>query len=138
MKFKVIALLVAFISLIAACKSDEQQEFMRYYNGGNLLYKQHCQNCHGAQGQGLSQLIPPLTDSVYLKTNREKLSCLVNYGIEENVVVINKKAYQGSMPATDLPPVDIAKVLTYINNSFGNKLGLINVETVEKHLAACK
>lgn len=138
MKFKVIAIIVALISLLAACKSDEQQEFMRYYNGGNVLYKQHCQNCHGTQGQGLSQLIPPLTDSVYLKTNREKLSCMVKYGIQENVVVINKKTYQGSMPATDLPPVDIAKVLTYINNSFGNKLGLIDVETVEKNLATCK
>ncbi|MFD2146934.1 hypothetical protein [Mucilaginibacter antarcticus] len=42
------------------------------------------------------------------------------------------------MPAVDLAPIEIAQVLTYITNSFGNNLGLITGQDVEVDLKACK
>jgi len=42
------------------------------------------------------------------------------------------------MPVTDLPPIEIAQVLTYIKNSFGNKQGLVTAEQVNKDLQDCK
>jgi hypothetical protein len=46
-------------------------------------------------------------------------------GLKETIITINGKNYEGAMPANDLAPIDIAKVLTYIGNSFGNKMGTI-------------
>lgn len=139
MKIKVIAAISVILAIIvASCQSEEQMEYQRYYNGGKILYEKHCQNCHNANGQGLSSLIPPLTDSVYLRANRAKLACMVKYGINETIIKINGKAYEGAMPATDLAPIEIAKVLTYVNNSFGNKMGLTDVDQVGEDLADCK
>jgi mono/diheme cytochrome c family protein len=138
MKFKVIATITVLLAIIISCQSEEQLEFQRYYNGGKILYEKHCQNCHSAKGEGLSNLIPPLTDPVYLKNNKHTLACMVKYGINETIITVNGKAYEGAMPATDLAPVDIAMVLTYVTNSFGNKMGVIRAENVEADLLKCK
>ena len=139
MKLRIIGGLVILVCvIIASCQSDEQQEYQRYYNGGKILYEQKCQNCHSAKGEGLSNLIPPLTDAAYLKANKATLACMVRYGIKETIITVNSKAYEGAMPATELAPVDIAKVLTYVTNSFGNKMGVIRSEQVDADLIKCK
>ena len=138
MKLKIItgiSLLLAI--LIVSCQSESELEFSRYYSAGSLVYQSKCQNCHGANGEGLSALIPPLTDSVYLKTNKTRLACLVKYGLKGQLSVHNK-TFEGDMPATDLAPVHIAEVLTYITNSFGNKMGTVTSLQVENDLKNCK
>ena len=140
MKLKVIGAIAVLLGvLITACQSEAEQDFKRYYGGGMLLYKNKCQNCHGANGEGLSSLIPPLTDTTYLKKNKARLGCFIKYGISETIITINGKAYEGAMPANaDLTAIDVAKVLTYIGNSFGNKMGTIPFEVADADLANCK
>ena len=140
MKIKVIGAFVLLLSvLIAACQSEAELDFKRYYGGGMQIYKSKCQNCHGAGGEGLSNLIPPLTDTVYLKKHKALISCFIKYGINETIITINGKAYEGAMPSnTDMTPIDVAKVLTYVGNSFGNKVGIIPVDEVDADLAKCK
>jgi mono/diheme cytochrome c family protein len=127
----------AVILFIAACQSDENLEFKRYYSSGALVYQQHCQNCHGTNGEGLSALIPPLSDSTYLKKNITTLPCYIKNGLKGQIV-IKGKTFEDAMPANDLSPVEIAQVLTYIGNSFGNKLNTIDEQSVQKNLAGCK
>jgi mono/diheme cytochrome c family protein len=139
MKFKIIgSILLLLTVMIISCQSEDELEFKRYYTSGSLLYQQKCQNCHGAKGEGLSNLIPPLTDSVYLKKNKTQLACFVKYGIPETIITVNGKAYEGAMPATDLAPVEVAQVLTFITNSFGNKMGVVISDQAEKDLQGCK
>lgn len=139
MKIRLIGGIILLLSiLIAACQSDADQDYKRYFTGGAAIYKQKCQNCHGNNGEGLTSLIPPLTDTTYLKKNKDHLACIVRKGITEQVLTINSKAYEGSMPAnTDLAPIEIAKVLTFVTNSFGNRHGTVTVDMVEKDLNAC-
>ncbi len=138
MKFKIIAVLLSFIGIMAySCQSEEKIEFMRYYSSGQELYKSHCQNCHGQNGEGLAALIPPLTDAAYLKQNRSQLACYVKNGLKLPILV-NGKAYNGQMPPATLAPVEIAQVLTYVQNSFGNKAGLHNVDQVNTELGKCE
>jgi len=138
MKIKVIAAVgILLFVLIASCQSDEQIDFERYYSAGSLIYQIQCQSCHGQHGEGLRELIPSLTDSVFLKTNRSKLACSVKYGLKGKIAISNK-LFEGQMPPVDLPPVEIANVLTYITNSFGNKLGTITSKQVDDDLAKCK
>jgi len=138
MKYRIVAVLLLVISGLAySCQSESEIEYMRYYTSGQELYKTRCQNCHGAQGEGLAALIPPLTDSAYLKTNHTKLACYVQNGLQLPILV-NGKAYNGQMPASGLAPIEIAQVITYVQNSFGNKMGLHNVEEVNKDLGKCE
>jgi mono/diheme cytochrome c family protein len=138
MKLKIITAIGPLLFLIIiSCQSDEQMEFNRYYSAGSLVYQTRCQNCHGAKGEGLQGLIPPLIDSVFLKTNKTNLACFVKYGLKGKVT-ISGRLFEGAMPANDLAPVEIANVLTYVTNSFNNKTGTITSTQVEGDLAKCR
>ncbi len=138
MKTRIISGLLGLVALLVySCQSEEELEFMRYYTTGQELYRTNCQNCHGAQGEGLAALIPPLTDSAYLRTNKHQLACYVHNGLQLPIIV-NGKAYSGQMPASSLAPIQIAQVLTYIENSFGHQMGLHDVNSVNTELAKCE
>jgi mono/diheme cytochrome c family protein len=131
------AISAVIILFIVSCQSDESIEFKRYYSSGALVYQSHCQNCHGVNGEGLSALIPPLTDSIYLKNNKNALTCYITSGLKGQITV-KSKTFDDAMPANDLSPLEVAQVLTYIGNSFGNKLNTINEQTVQADLAKCR
>ncbi|MBS1524943.1 MAG: cytochrome c [Bacteroidetes bacterium] len=140
MKFKkngAILCCLSAILFIAACENQESVEFKRYYSNGSLIYQQHCQNCHGTNGEGLSALIPPLTDSVYLKNNRNSLACYIRNGLKGKIT-LDGKEFDDAMPANNLAPMEAAEVITYIQNSFGNKLGLTTIDQAESDLEKCK
>ena len=125
------------MTLLAACMNDQEIEFKRAYTAGEVVYYQHCRNCHGDKGEGLSALMPPLTDSVYLKKNNNTLACIVKYGLNNQLIIINKKPYQNQMPPSGLAPIEVAQVLTYIKNTFGNKQGVVTVNQVNSNLEKC-
>jgi mono/diheme cytochrome c family protein len=138
MKFKVTgSILLLLAVVIFSCQNDGQIEFNRYYSGGSAIYLAHCANCHGNKGEGLQALIPPLTDSAYLKKNKNVLACFLKNGLKEKII-INNKTFESEMPADSLAPIEIAKVLTYVTNSFGNKLGTINLQQVQDDMAKCR
>jgi mono/diheme cytochrome c family protein len=139
MRLKIITGIGLLLVILAvACQSDEQAEFNRYYSGGNVIYQAHCENCHGEKGEGLQALIPPLTDSVFLKNNKASLACYLKNGLKGKITVAGRD-FEGSMPAAaDLSPLEIAKVLTYVTNSFGNKAGVVNVQLVQGDLGKCR
>lgn len=138
MKFKMIGtILAAILFFLISCENEGDLEFKRYYTTGAVVYQTHCQNCHGIKGEGLSDLMPPLTDSIFLKKNKTSLACFVKFGLKEKVV-IHGKTYDDAMPASDLSPNEIAQVLTFIGNSFGNKLKTIDFQQVQTDLAKCK
>jgi mono/diheme cytochrome c family protein len=125
-------------TIFSACLGADSVKYQRYYADGSQVYKVHCQNCHMADGQGLAQLIPPLNDSTFLRKNRAKLACYIVYGLNDSIK-INGIDYQFAMPAEKhLAPIDLAKVLTYITNSFGNKQGIFDVKEVDQNLNNCQ
>ena len=136
MKLRVISIIGLLLTILIACQSEDKIEFARYYTSGTVIYQGKCQNCHGDKGEGLSALIPPLTDSAYLKANKQQLACMVKYGLNKPIKVAGK-AFYSQMPLNDLPPVEIAEVLTYITNSFGNKMGVVTTQMVEDNLKGC-
>ncbi len=139
MKFKVIlSICTALLILIASCQSGATLEFVRYYSEGSVVYQKRCENCHGAHGEGLNGLIPPLNDHVFMKANLHQLPCFIEYGLNSKITV-DRRAFEGKMPAAgELANIEIAQALTYITNSFGNKMGLFNVEMVNGDLQQCK
>jgi len=138
MKVKIIGIicLLAFFSMIYSCQSDASIEYSRYYSAGAVVYHDHCQNCHGDKGEGLNGLIPPLTDTLLLKSYKNNLACQLKNGLSGKITVKGKE-FDGSMPATDLSPIEFAQVLTYLTNSFGNKQGIFSDDMVQTALNKC-
>ncbi|MHA4895579.1 c-type cytochrome [Pedobacter sp. PWIIR3] len=134
-------ILFAFTIVIAAtalsCQDAGRLQYDMYYTNGRDLYIQHCQNCHGAKGEGLAALAPPLTDTVYLKTNKSKIACFIKNGLSDTITV-NGMQYDGKMPAENFANIDIAQLTVYITNTFGNKQGNYSQEQVATDLANCK
>jgi mono/diheme cytochrome c family protein len=139
MIFKVIGSISFLLALFftVSCENETSIEFKRYYSVGAEVYQNHCQNCHAANGEGLAALVPPLNDSVFLKKNKNSLACYIRSGLK-GPIIINGKPFDDAMPANELSPMEIAQALTYVGNSFGNKLNLITQEQVQADLAKCK
>lgn len=131
-------LFMTLISIIYACQDAGKIKQDVYYVNGRDLYIKHCQNCHGIKGEGLGTLAPPLSDTVFLTTNKARLACFIKNGIKDTIVV-NGQQYDGTMPAfPELYDIDIAQLLVYIGNSFGNKQGMYTPEQVSGDLKDCK
>ncbi|MEC3880359.1 c-type cytochrome [Parapedobacter sp. 10938] len=121
-----VAGLLSLYMVLHSCQSEQAIRTAQYTVNGKDVYTTHCQNCHGANGEGLGKLYPPLTDSTFLSTHREQLACIVKYGKAE-------------MPANPtLSPIEIAYVLTYIGNSFGHSMDMFTQEEIHSGLKACR
>jgi mono/diheme cytochrome c family protein len=111
--------------------------YQRYFVNGKGLYEKNCQNCHGTNGEGLGMLYPPLTDTVFLSSNRSSLACMIKNGLSGKITV-NNLSYETNMPGNaDLADIDIAQIIVYITNSFGNKQGFYDLKQVGVDLNGC-
>jgi len=130
--------LFTIIAIIISCQNQETIDLQNYLSNGKDIYKTKCQNCHGENGEGLGKLAPPLTDSVFLKNNKTRLACIIKNGISERIM-INGKEYQEKMPSfPELADIDVAQVMVYITNSFGNNQGFVPYSEVSVQLKNCK
>ncbi|WP_395625469.1 c-type cytochrome [Daejeonella sp.] len=130
--------ILALATIIQSCQNETSINYKRYYVNGKSIYEKNCQSCHGADGKGLGTLYPPLTDTTYLRLNRSQLACLIKNG-QQGEITINNISYDGIMPGNEtLADIDIAQVIVYITNSFGNKQGFFDTETVTSNLTKCK
>lgn len=137
-KYIIISLVsLTLISMFYSCQTAETVQKDTYYVNGRDLYIKHCQNCHGEKGEGLGALTPPLTDSTFMKANKENLACIIKNGISTPVTV-HGKVYEGKMPEFNLANIDLAQLIVYITNAFGHKQGMYTNQQVEKDLKNCK
>ncbi|RZK48596.1 MAG: cytochrome c [Pedobacter sp.] len=136
---KIIGILFLFFisAFIYSCQNAGEREYAQYYTAGKSIYEARCQNCHGVKGEGLADLAPPLTDTIYMQKNRNRFACSIQHGTSKPME-IHGKMYSEKMPSfPDLAPIDIAKVTVYITNSFGNKQGFYSYDQVIKDLENC-
>lgn len=130
--------ILLLVTIFFSCQSESEIEYKRYFIQGRNIYQTQCKNCHAENGEGLGELFPPLKEADYLKKNKSQLACIVNYGLKGNISV-NGKNYNAQMPAqTQLAPIEIAEVITYVTNAFGNQQGLYEVEKVNADLKKCR
>ncbi|MGC3988512.1 MAG: cytochrome c [Chthoniobacteraceae bacterium] len=89
---------------------------------GRQVYQLQCAACHGAEGQGMPNLHPPLTAQEWVNAPSKRLIALVLDGMQGDVTV-SGAVYRGVMPAwrSALTDGQIASVLTYVRQSWGNQ-----------------
>ncbi|NDE29313.1 MAG: cytochrome c [Flavobacteriia bacterium] len=98
---------------------------------GAEIYQDFCVQCHLPTGVGVSGVFPPLKDSDFLRNNIDISIAGLKYGLKGKIVV-NDEEYNGIMASQGLDNEEIADVMNYILNSWGNSYtGQITTEQVE-------
>ncbi len=92
-----------------------------------------CAACHGQQGEGVPNLGPPIAGAEWVTGPVSNLIRIQLRGLEGPITVSGKEYnFPAGMAALNYQTDDqIAAVLTYIRNSFGNKASAVKPEQVE-------
>lgn len=92
-----------------------------------------CVTCHQANGMGLPAAFPPLAGSPWLDGDSDRLIKIVLKGLMGPLKVGGKNYNSAMLPLeTMLKDEEIAAVLTYVNNEWGNEGPTITSEQVKK------
>src|SRR3954471_23364201 len=111
----------------AAGKLTKEQQIA----AGQVLFKGTCSVCHQDNGQGIPDVFPPLAKSDYLNQDPQRAVHIALNGLTGKVTV-NGKNYESVMPPmSQLNDDEIANILTYVLNSWGNGGGAISKEQVQ-------
>ncbi|MDA7717307.1 cytochrome c [Flavobacteriaceae bacterium] len=87
---------------------------------GKELYEDFCVRCHMTDGKGVEGAYPPLANADYLLNKRIESIKAVKYGLS-GPIVVNGVNYNLNMENMGLDSQEIADVMNYILNSWGNK-----------------
>ena len=94
-----------------------------------------CGGCHQGNGGGLPGQFPPLAKSEYVVGGTERLIRIVQHGLT-GPVTVNGQGFNtpgGMQPfGAAMSSQDLANVLTFIRNSWGNEASMITKEMVQK------
>jgi mono/diheme cytochrome c family protein/glucose/arabinose dehydrogenase len=95
----------------------------------------HCGTCHQADGNGLPEAqFPPLAGSKWVTGSDERLIKLALHGLS-GPIQVKGKTYPGAVPMTPfkmLNDQEMADVLTFVRNAFGNTASVVSARDVEK------
>jgi nitrite reductase (NO-forming) len=100
-------------------------------NAGKSLFAGTCSVCHQESGAGLPGVFPPLAKSDYLvgRSNDELIEVILN-GLT-GPLKVNGQDYNSVMPPmSQLTDDEVANILTYVKNSWGNGGGQITKSEV--------
>jgi len=121
--------LMLFFSLGSLIFSDENptyhsinpsnDELVKSINRGKEIYTDFCIQCHLANGKG-TETFPPLAGSDWLVNKRKESIHAVKYG-QSGPIKVNGKNYNSMMSPLGLTDEEVANVMNYIMNSWGNK-----------------
>ncbi|MEN0054193.1 MAG: cytochrome c [Mucilaginibacter sp.] len=133
-------LILAFVLSTAALQAQTKHKTLKKspavglkasVAAGQKVFSQYCVSCHQADGLGVPHMNPPLVKTTYVLGDKTKLIKIVLNGFDEDVE-INGDKYSNSMASHDfLKDQEIADVLTFVRNSFGNKAPAITMAQVK-------
>ncbi|MCW3089250.1 MAG: major anaerobically induced transrane protein [Ferruginibacter sp.] len=97
---------------------------------GQEIYIANCASCHMPAGEGVEGAFPPLAKTAYLKNQKRAIGIVLNG--QEGGITVNGKQYNVPMAALGhLSDKEIADVLNFVSNSWGNKNPVIKPAQVK-------
>jgi mono/diheme cytochrome c family protein len=98
-------------------------------DSGKQVYIKQCSSCHQTDGTGNSNINPPLIGKRITGDKKYLVEIIIRGTISHDST--SGKIYQGQMPANpEITDKEIADVLTYVRNSFGNRAAAIKEKEV--------
>jgi mono/diheme cytochrome c family protein len=115
------------ISEFRTTEIQQNPKLMESMVRGEDLYNNFCVTCHMPNGKGVPKTFPPLANSDYLMNHRSKSIKAIKYGLSGEITV-NGETYNMAMTRLGLSNTEIADVMNYITNSWGNKNSILITE----------
>jgi nitrite reductase (NO-forming) len=97
---------------------------------GKNIYTKTCFACHQANGEGIANAFPPLAKSDYLNADVSRAINIVLKG-KTGEITVNDAKYNSVMTKQTLTDDEVADVLTYVYNSWGNNKTNVKVSDVQ-------
>src|SRR6185437_7316146 len=98
---------------------------------GKKVYEEYCLSCNQEDDMGVPGMNPPISKTEWVSGDKTRLIKIVVNGLTAPIQ-INGESFHNPMPSHDfLTDQQIANVLTYIRNNFGNKYSAIKPEEVK-------
>jgi glucose/arabinose dehydrogenase len=105
---------------------------------GGKIYTTYCGSCHQNNGLGASGRFPPLAKTSWVSGDKTKLIKILLEGLQ-GPIEVNGQAYNSLMPQHSfLSNDEMANVLTYVRQNFGNKATAITAGEIQKVRSALK
>ncbi len=105
---------------------------------GKQLFGAKCAACHQPSGLGLAGVFPPLAGAEWVLGSEKVLIAILLHGVQGELEVKGNK-YNGAMPAFGtLADAELAAVLTYIRNDWGNQAAPVTAAAVAAQREATK
>ena len=98
---------------------------------GKQVYMQSCFACHLPDGKGMANVFPPLAGSDYLMADRDRAIRIILKGLT-GPVTVNGVNYNSAMPPQPLTDEQVADVMTYVTNTWGNEAPATTVDDVRR------
>jgi mono/diheme cytochrome c family protein len=131
-----IIIIAFFVGIIVVVLFITQSKKDEYLVRGKKSYEKHCANCHGANGEGLQLLIPPLTDPVWI--NNDTIVCIIKNGMDGEIVV-NGNSYNNRMTSNaTIENDEIADLISYMRNSFIGTPNRLSLKEVTEKSINCR
>tara|TARA_R110002124_G_scaffold6123_1_gene37415 strand:- start:162193 stop:162645 length:453 start_codon:yes stop_codon:yes gene_type:complete len=107
-----------------------QTDLEKSIERGSEVYQNFCVQCHLPTGKGVPNNFPPLAGSNWLTEKRTESIHSVKFG-QRGEIVVNGVTYNGIMTPMGLSDEEVADVLNYVMNSWGNtQEKMVTVEEV--------
>jgi nitrite reductase (NO-forming) len=120
------------IAQVAAAQQSGGATLEEQIAAGGVLFNGTCSVCHQNNGKGLPGVFPPLAGSDFLMADKERVIGVVINGLS-GPITVNKEDYNSVMPPmSNLNDDEIANILTYVYNSWGNKGEAVSPAEVTK------
>ena len=100
--------------------TDQDDKLKKSMAAGQDVYAGICLACHMQNGEGIAGVFPPLAKSDYMMKDIDRNIKNLIEGLSGEITV-NGSKYNQVMPASGLDDQDIADVLNYVMNSWGNQ-----------------
>lgn len=101
-------------------KTTQDPKLQESMQRGALIYEDFCMTCHLPDGKGVPKAFPPLANSDYLMNKRKESITAIKFGMSGEITV-NGIKYNGVMAPLGLSDEEVADVMNYITNSWGNE-----------------
>lgn len=121
-------------------KYHDPEALAKEFPRGAAIFGSACQTCHGADGNGIKGLAPPLNKSEWVTGNKNKLVAIVLFGLT-GPVTVNGHVYKAPEINVDMPGIgyskefsdkDVAELLSYIRRSWQNDGNEVTTEDVAR------
>ncbi len=104
---------------ISISDSSSQEKVSESYKRGEEVFSNFCVTCHLPSGKGIPGNFPPLAGSDWLTDKRTESLKAIKYGLS-GPIVVNGENYNNAMTAQGLSDQEVADVMNYISNTWGN------------------